>query len=61
MRTREHIPAAVMTVKELAEYLHVSRPTIYRLANAGKIPAFKMGDGWRFNIEAIDEWRFRQG
>ena len=50
-----------MTVKELAEYLHVSTATIYHLVNAGKIPAFKVGDEWRFNIESIDAWRLRQG
>jgi excisionase family DNA binding protein len=54
-------PRVVMTVKELAEYLHVSTRTIYHLVNAGKIPAFKVGDEWRFNIESINAWRLRQG
>ena len=63
MRTREHIPAAVMTVKEVAEYLHVSPSTVYRMANSGLLPGFRIrgGSDWRFNIESVDEWRFGKG
>jgi len=30
--------------------------TIYRLANAGKIPAFKVGGDWRFKRDSIEKW-----
>jgi excisionase family DNA binding protein len=47
----------VMTVEEVSEYLHVHPSTIYRLIKRNKIPAFRIGSDWRFNIETIDKWR----
>ena len=45
-----------MTVKDVAEYLQLSKDQIYRLAQQGKIPASKVGRGWRFKREKIDDW-----
>ena len=50
----------VLTVGELSDYLRVHRSTIYRLLKKGQLPAFKIGSDWRFNTEAIDQWRLRQ-
>jgi len=50
----------VMTVRELADYLHVHPSTIYRLLKQKRIPAFKVGSDWRFDRESIDRWRFEQ-
>ena len=50
----------VMTVEEVSEYLHVHPSTIYRLIKRRKIPAFRIGSDWRFNIETIDSWRLEQ-
>jgi len=47
----------VMTVVEVAEYLHVHPSTIYRLLRKKEIPAFRVGSDWRFNRESIDAWR----
>lgn len=47
----------VLTVGELSVYLRVHSSTVYRLLKKGMLPAFKVGSDWRFNIEAIDEWR----
>jgi excisionase family DNA binding protein len=47
----------VLTVNELADYLRCHSSTIYRLLKHHKIPGFKLGSDWRFNIEAIDKWR----
>jgi len=52
--------AKVITVSELAVYLHVHRSTLYRLLKKGQLPAFKIGSDWRFNVEAIDRWRIQQ-
>lgn len=49
----------VMTAQEVADYLRLDKATIYRLAQAGEIPAVKVGRTWRFKKELIDEW-FRQ-
>ena len=50
----------IMTVKELADYLKVHASTVYRQLKLGQLPAFKIGSDWRFNVEAIDRWRFQQ-
>jgi len=52
--------AKVITVSELAVYLHVHRSTLYRLLKKGQLPAFRIGSDWRFNVEAIDRWRMQQ-
>ncbi len=46
----------ILTIKELAEHLKVNERTIYRLASAKKIPAFKVGGSWRFSRPDIDIW-----
>lgn len=45
-----------MTIGEVAGYLKVTERTIYRLAAAKKIPAFKVGGSWRFSLADIDVW-----
>jgi len=46
-----------MTVKEVAQYLHVHESTIYRMLKRSELPAFRVGSDWRFNVENIDRWR----
>lgn len=46
----------ILTIKQVAEYLKVTERTIYRLAAAKKIPAFKVGGAWRFSHADIDSW-----
>ncbi|MCK4354257.1 MAG: helix-turn-helix domain-containing protein, partial [Dehalococcoidia bacterium] len=48
--------AQLMTVEELAEYLRITKRTIYRLLKKGNIPAVKVGHKWRFDKETIDNW-----
>lgn len=59
---REIMPseAKVITIGELADYLHVHRSTLYRLLKRGQLPGFKIGSDWRFNVETIDRWRMGQ-
>jgi len=47
---------AITTIGEVAEYLKVTKRTIYRLAGAKQIPAFKVGGSWRFSRIDIDYW-----
>jgi len=47
---------AIMTIGEVADYLKVTERTIYRLAGAKQIPAFKVGGSWRFSKMDIDRW-----
>jgi len=46
----------LMTVEEVADYLRVTKKTIYRLLERGTIPATKVGRQWRFDRSLIDEW-----
>ena len=48
--------ANVFTVQEVAKYLRMQPITIYKLSEEGKIPAFKIGNRWRFKKTTIDKW-----
>ncbi len=50
----------ILTLKQVADFLKVTERTIYRLAAAGKIPAFKVGGTWRFSRAEINQWIQRQ-
>lgn len=45
-----------LTIRQVAEYLQVTERTIYKLAWAGQLPGFKVGNTWRFKKEDIDKW-----
>jgi excisionase family DNA binding protein len=49
-----------LTIKQVAELLKVTERTIYRLAAAKQIPAFKVGGTWRFSRAEINQWIQRQ-
>jgi excisionase family DNA binding protein len=51
---------AILTIGEVADYLKVTERTIYRLAGAKQIPAFKVGGSWRFSKFDIDAWIKKQ-
>ena len=46
----------ILTVEELHAYLKIPKPTLYVLAQNGRIPAAKIGKHWRFRRGEIDEW-----
>jgi excisionase family DNA binding protein len=46
----------LLTLEQVAHYLNVDRFTVYRLITQKKIPAFKVGNQWRFNRSMIDAW-----
>ena len=50
------MPEELLTVEEVADYLHVNRYTIYRFIAQKKLPAFKVGNQWRFYRMTIDAW-----
>jgi excisionase family DNA binding protein len=43
----------IMTLQQLAAYLCLSRSTIYRLVQTGRLPAFKVGRQWRVNLRLV--------
>jgi excisionase family DNA binding protein len=46
----------LLTTEQLAEYLKVDKFTIYRLVTQKKIPAFKVGNQWRYKKALVDDW-----
>ncbi len=46
----------VMTIDELAAYLKLSKSTLYKLCQDGKVPGQKVGRHWRFHKAVIDHW-----
>lgn len=49
-------PPDVLTIDELSEYLRISKSSLYKLAQEGKVPGQKVGRHWRFRKDAIDRW-----
>ncbi|HEX9779861.1 MAG TPA: helix-turn-helix domain-containing protein [bacterium] len=52
----EVLESDILTVAELQKYLKIPRPTVYALAQNGRIPAAKIGKHWRFRKSEVDEW-----
>ncbi|HID50034.1 MAG TPA: helix-turn-helix domain-containing protein [Chromatiales bacterium] len=49
-------PDVFMSVKQVADYLHLNEKKIYALVNEGKIPATKVTGKWMFPRELVDRW-----
>lgn len=45
-----------LTVEEVAQRFGVNVTTVYRLVKRGKLPAFKVGNQWRFSEARLEEW-----
>src|ERR1700749_4528523 len=48
--------AQLLTMHELATYLHLDEATGSKLVMQGKIPSLQVDRQWRFKSSAIDEW-----
>lgn len=48
--------ADMLTAKDMQGLLQVDRSTIYRMAEAGHLPAIKVGKQWRFPHDRVDKW-----
>lgn len=46
----------LLTTTQVARYLKVDKFTVYRLVAQKKIPAFRVGNQWRFRKSMIDAW-----
>ena len=46
----------VMDIRQASEYLGISGDSLYRYASEGFIPAFKLGNRWRFKRSLLDAW-----
>ena len=50
----------VMNIRRTAEYLGVNPETLYKYAKEGSIPAFKLGNRWKFKKSVLDAWMERE-
>jgi len=46
----------IMTVEQVADYLQISKKSVYQLVHEGKLPASKVLNKWRFNRHSIKQW-----
>lgn len=46
----------LLTLEELEEYLKISKHTLYKMVEKGKLPALKMANQWRFKRDKIEAW-----
>jgi excisionase family DNA binding protein len=52
----EAMPEPLLTLEQVAEYLNVDKFTVYRLLADKELPAFKVGNQWRFKRKMIENW-----
>jgi excisionase family DNA binding protein len=45
-----------MKANEVAQFLAVSRITVYKMAKAGRLPSFRVGTAVRFDPRAVAAW-----
>lgn len=46
----------VLNTEEAAALLQIHPKTLQKMAREGTVPAFRIGDLWRFRASALDEW-----
>jgi excisionase family DNA binding protein len=53
---KKHDDESLLTLRELAGYLHLDENTVQKLVSAGKLPGIQVDRQWRFKRSAIDAW-----
>lgn len=46
----------VMNIRQASQYLGVSPDTLYKYVSEESIPAFKLGNRWKFKKSILDSW-----
>jgi excisionase family DNA binding protein len=57
---REVMDIRQASIRQASDYLGISPDTLYKYASDGFVPAFKLGNRWRFKRSRLDEWMDRQ-
>ena len=50
----------VMNIRQASHYLGVSPDTLYKYVSEERIPAFKLGNRWKFKKSLLDSWMENQ-
>lgn len=45
-----------LSVEEISDHLGISKKTVYRWLDRGKIPSNRIGKLWKFKASEVDEW-----
>ncbi|MFH2092053.1 MAG: helix-turn-helix domain-containing protein [Pseudomonadota bacterium] len=45
-----------LSVEEIAQYLGISKDTVYTWISCKKMPAHKIGRLWKFKKDEVDTW-----
>ena len=56
MKKIAHSSERLLTLEQVAEYLNVNKFTVYRLVAQKELPAFKVGNQWRFKRKLVEAW-----
>ncbi len=51
---------SLLTIKEVAATLRLAEKTVYAMASAGEIPAFKIRGQWRVRTSELKRWVDKQ-
>ena len=54
------LPPLACNLSEAAEILHVSRPTMSKMAHIKGFPGFQVGNRWIINIKGLQLWLDQQ-
>jgi len=46
----------VMNIRQASQYLGISPDTLYKYASEEIVPAFKLGNRWKFKKSILDDW-----
>lgn len=47
---------SLLTTEQVARYLKVDKFTVYRLVAQKKLPAYRVGNQWRFKSSVLESW-----
>jgi excisionase family DNA binding protein len=50
----------VMNIRQASVYLGISPDTLYKYLSEARLPAFKLGNRWRFKKTMLDRWMEQQ-
>jgi excisionase family DNA binding protein len=50
----------VMNIRQASQYLGISPDTLYKYVSEQTIPAFKLGNRWKFKKSILDSWMENQ-
>ena len=52
----ERMPARMLTLRKVSDYLHVNPATVRRLVRRGQLRAIRVGRDLRFEVRVVDQW-----